>query len=184
MQQIENTHSSLPGIVVVGLLLDYLTRYYHHKKSLTTNTDEQIGKFLTILHVFRFYADPFDVDFSTLIECSLCQRNLNSSTSSNSTNTSLSSRPFGINNNCYDPRIYSRSATTGLSIIPYDPHTLYSSTNIQYALSKLLPNSLSSSNVYLKSIAGLFEITLLNYTMHSSSDGTHLERVDMTHLLT
>ncbi|CAF4953971.1 unnamed protein product, partial [Rotaria sp. Silwood1] len=29
---------------------------------------------------FRFYADPFDVDFSTLIECSLCQRNLNSST--------------------------------------------------------------------------------------------------------
>ncbi|CAF5004484.1 unnamed protein product, partial [Rotaria sp. Silwood1] len=42
MQQIENTHSSLPGIVVVGLLLDYLTRYYHHKKSLTTNTDEQI----------------------------------------------------------------------------------------------------------------------------------------------
>ncbi|CAF4958559.1 unnamed protein product, partial [Rotaria sp. Silwood1] len=122
---------------------------------------------------FRFYADPFDVDFSTLIECSLCQRNLNSSTSSNSTNTSLSSRPFGINNNCYDPRIYSRSATTGLSIIPYDPHTLYSSTNIQYALSKLLPNSLSSSNVYLKSIAGLFEITLLNYTMHSSSDATN-----------
>ncbi|CAF4868359.1 unnamed protein product, partial [Rotaria sp. Silwood1] len=133
---------------------------------------------------FRFYADPFDVDFSTLIECSLCQRNLNSSTSSNSTNTSLSSRPFGINNNCYDPRIYSRYGTTGLPIIPYDPHTLYSSTNIQYALSKLLPNSLSSSNVYLKSIAGLFEITPLNYTMHSSSDGTHLERVDMTHLLT
>ncbi|CAF3731598.1 unnamed protein product [Rotaria sp. Silwood1] len=33
-------------------------------------------------------------------------------------------------------------------------------------------------------IAGLFEITPLNYTMHSSSDGTHLERVDMTHLLT
>ncbi|CAF1057579.1 unnamed protein product [Rotaria sp. Silwood1] len=46
MQQIENTHSSLPGIVVVGLLLDYLTRYYHHKKSLTTNTDEQIGSTL------------------------------------------------------------------------------------------------------------------------------------------
>ncbi|CAF4999996.1 unnamed protein product, partial [Rotaria sp. Silwood1] len=25
---------------------------------------------------FRFYADPFDVDFSTLIECSLCQPGL------------------------------------------------------------------------------------------------------------
>ncbi|CAF4117175.1 unnamed protein product, partial [Rotaria sordida] len=46
IQQNQNTHSSLPGIVVVGLLLDYLTRYYHHKKSLTTNTDEQIGSTL------------------------------------------------------------------------------------------------------------------------------------------
>ncbi|CAF2625088.1 unnamed protein product [Rotaria sp. Silwood2] len=141
--------------------------------------------------VFGFYADPFDanlfdVDLSTLIECSLRQRNLNSSSSSssNSTNTSQSSRPIGINDNCYDPRIYSRYGTTGLPIIPCDPETLYSSTNIQYALSKLLPNSLSSSNVYLKPIPGLFEITPLNYTMHSSSDGTRLECVDMTHLLT
>ncbi|CAF1073577.1 unnamed protein product [Rotaria sp. Silwood1] len=138
---------------------------------------------------FGFYADPFDahlfdVDLSTLIECSLRQRNLNSSSSSNSTNTSQSSRPLGMNDNCYDPRIYSRYGTTGLPIIPCDPETLYSSTNIQYALSKLLPNSLSSSNVYLKPIPGLFEITPLNYTMHSSSDGTRLECVDMTHLLT
>ena len=49
-QQNQNTLSSLPGIVVVGLLLDYLTRYYHHKKSSSssssstnTNTDEHIG---------------------------------------------------------------------------------------------------------------------------------------------
>ena len=60
-QQNQNTLSSLPGIVVVGLLLDYLTRYYHHKKSVaaaaaassssspsspsstTINVDEHIG---------------------------------------------------------------------------------------------------------------------------------------------
>jgi hypothetical protein len=38
--------SPLPGIVVVGFLLDYLTRYYHHKKSLTNNVDEHIGSTL------------------------------------------------------------------------------------------------------------------------------------------
>ena len=140
---------------------------------------------------FGFYADPFDihlfdVDLSTLIECSLRQRNAkpSSSSSSNSTSIPQSSRPPGINENSYDPRIYSRYGTTGLPIIPTDPESLYSTTNIQYALSKLLPNSLSSSNVYLKPIPGLFEVTPLNYTMHSSSDGTRLERVDMTHLLT
>lgn len=89
-----------------------------------------------------------------------------------------------MNDNYYDPRIYSRYGTTGLPMIPCDPESLYSSSNIQYALSKLLPNSLSSSNVYLKPIPGLFEISPLNYTMHSSSDGTRLESVDMTHLLT
>jgi hypothetical protein len=68
-------------------------------------------------------------------------------------------------------------------LIPTDPDSLYSSANIQYALSKLLPNSLSSSNVYLKPIPGLFEVTPLNYSLHSSSDGTHVERVDMTNLL-
>lgn len=36
----------MPGIVVVGLLLDYLTRYYHHKKSLNTTVDEHIGSTL------------------------------------------------------------------------------------------------------------------------------------------
>ena len=140
---------------------------------------------------FGFYADPFDihlfdVDLSTLIECSLRQRNPKSSSlsSSNSTSIPQSSRPLGINDNAYDPRIYSRYGTTGLPIIPTDPDSLYSTSNIQYALSKLLPNSLSSSNVYLKPIPGLFEVTPLNYTMHSSSDGTRLERVDMTHLLT
>ncbi|CAF4416970.1 unnamed protein product, partial [Rotaria sp. Silwood2] len=46
IQKIQKTHSSVPGIVVVGLLLDYLTRYYHHKKSLTTNRDEQMGSTL------------------------------------------------------------------------------------------------------------------------------------------
>ena len=46
IQQNQPTHTSLPGIVVVGLLLDYLTRYYHHKKSVTTNPDEQIGSTL------------------------------------------------------------------------------------------------------------------------------------------
>ncbi len=89
-----------------------------------------------------------------------------------------------MNDNCYDPRIYSRYGTTGLPIIPSDPDSLFSSSNIQYALSKLLPNSLSSSNVYLKPIPDLFEVTPLNYTMHSSSDGTRIERVDMPHLLT
>lgn len=142
---------------------------------------------------FGFYADPFDtylfdVDLSTLIECSLRQRNPNSSSSSSSTTNSntipQSSRPPGINDNCYDPRIYSRYGTTGLPIIPTDSESLYSSSNIQYALSKLLPNSFSSSNVYLKPIPGIFEVTPLNYTIHSSSDGTRLERVDMTHLLT
>lgn len=51
-QQIQHNQgivSPLPGIVVVGLLLDYLTRYYHHKKSLTPNTDEQIGSTLETL---------------------------------------------------------------------------------------------------------------------------------------
>ena len=43
IQQSQNIISPLPGIVVVGLLLDYLTRYYHHKKSVTANPDEQIG---------------------------------------------------------------------------------------------------------------------------------------------
>jgi hypothetical protein len=46
IQQNQTTHSPLPGIVVVGILLDYLTRYYHHKKALTINTDEQIGSTL------------------------------------------------------------------------------------------------------------------------------------------
>jgi hypothetical protein len=46
IQQNQTNLTPLPGIVVVGLLLDYLTRYYHHKKSLTTNTDEQIGSTL------------------------------------------------------------------------------------------------------------------------------------------
>ena len=46
IQQNPTTQSSLPGIVVVGLLLDYLTWYYLHQKSLTTNTDEQIGSTL------------------------------------------------------------------------------------------------------------------------------------------
>jgi hypothetical protein len=45
-QQNQTTLSPLPGIVVVGLLLDYLTRYYHHKKSVSTNIDEQIGSTL------------------------------------------------------------------------------------------------------------------------------------------
>ncbi|CAF2845086.1 unnamed protein product [Rotaria sp. Silwood2] len=85
---------------------------------------------------------------------------------------------------CYHPRIYSRYGTTGLTIKPCHPDTLYSSTNILNALSKLLPNSLSSSNLYLKPIPGLFEITPLNNTMHSSSDRTRLECVYMTHLLT
>ncbi|CAF3763192.1 unnamed protein product [Rotaria sp. Silwood1] len=58
MQQIENTHSSLPGIVVVGLLLDYLTRYYHHKKSLTTNTDEQIENRTESMAKAGFYYSP------------------------------------------------------------------------------------------------------------------------------
>ncbi|CAF2055249.1 unnamed protein product [Rotaria magnacalcarata] len=140
---------------------------------------------------FGFYADPFDahlfdVDLATLIECSLRQRNSNSSssTSSNSTNAAQSSRPAGMNDNCYDPRIYSRYGTTGLPIIPCDPDSLYSFVNVQYALAKLLPNSLSSSNAYLKPIPDLFEISPLNYTVHSSSDGTRLECVDMTHLLT
>ena len=140
---------------------------------------------------FGFYMDPFDsdlfdVDLSTLIECSLRQKNSNSSLSSstNSNTAPQSSRPPGASENGYDPRIYSRYGTTGLPMIPTDPESLYSSTNIQYALSKLLPNSLSSSNVYLKPIPGLFEVTPLNYTIHSSSDGTRLERVDMTHLLT
>ncbi|CAF2980244.1 unnamed protein product [Rotaria socialis] len=46
IQQNQNMCSPLPGIVVVGLLLDYLTRYYHHKKSSIINTDEQIGSTL------------------------------------------------------------------------------------------------------------------------------------------
>ncbi|CAF3703991.1 unnamed protein product [Adineta steineri] len=145
----------------------------------------------TLRNKFGFYADPFDahlfdVDLATLIECSLRQRNPNtsSSTSSNPSNISQSSRPPGMSDNGYDPRIYSRYGTTGLPVIPSDPDSLYSSSNIQYALSKLLPNSLSSSNVYLKPIPGLFEVTPLNYTMHSSNDGTRLERVDITHLLT
>jgi hypothetical protein len=151
------------------------------------NTDTSQRQLLR--NKFGFYSDPFDanlfdVDLSTLIECSLRQRNQNSSSSSNSTNLPQSSRPPGINDNCYDPRIYSRYGTTGLPIIPSVPDSLYSSTNIQYTLSKLLPNSLSSSNVYLKPIPSLFEVTPLNYTIHSSSDGTRIERVDMTHLLT
>lgn len=48
VQQSPNSTSPLPGIVVVGLLLDYLTRYYHHKKSSNTNVDEQIGSSLEI----------------------------------------------------------------------------------------------------------------------------------------
>ena len=46
IQQSQNIISPLPGIVVVGLLLDYLTRYYRHKKPLTANIDEQIGSTL------------------------------------------------------------------------------------------------------------------------------------------
>lgn len=38
--------SKLPGIVVIGLLLDYLTRYYHHRRSLSSIADEQIGSTL------------------------------------------------------------------------------------------------------------------------------------------
>ena len=121
-----------------------------------------------------------------MIECSLRQRpsNTSSSTSSNPANLPQSIRPPGMTDNGYDPRLYSRYGTTGVPIIPSDPASMYSPANIQYALSKLLPNSLSSSNVYLQPIPGLFEVTALNYTMHSSSDGTHLERVDMNHLLT
>ncbi|CAF1058543.1 unnamed protein product [Adineta ricciae] len=145
----------------------------------------------TLRNKFGFYSDPFDahlfdVDLATLIECSLRQRNTTTScsSSSSSTNPSQSSRPPGMSDNSYDPRIYSRYGTTGLPVIPTDPESLYSSSNIQYVLSKLLPNSLSSSNVYLKPIPGLFEITPLNYTVHSSAEGTRLERVDITHLLT
>ena len=140
---------------------------------------------------FGLYGDPFDVnifdiDLATLIEYSLRRHHSNTSlsTSSNPTNIPQSSRSNGMNDNCYDPRIHSRYGPTGPPAIPTDPEALFSFCNIQYALSKLLPNSLSSSNVYLKPIPDLFEVTPLNYTIHSSSDGTRLESVDMTHLLT
>ncbi|CAF4693065.1 unnamed protein product [Rotaria sp. Silwood2] len=123
---------------------------------------------------------------STLIECSLRQPYLNSSssssssTSSNSTNNSQTSPTIGINDSCYHPRIYSRYGTTGLTIKPCHPDTLYSSTNILNALSKLLPNSLSSSNLYLKPIPGLFEITPLNNTMHSSTTNAPPPNITLT----
>ena len=152
----------------------------------TTDTQQR----QTLRNKFGYYTDPFDAhlfdaDLSTLIECSLRHRQSTNSSSNSSTTSNVpqSVRPPGMSENSYDPRIYSRYGTTGLPLVPTDPDSLYSPSNIQYALGKLLPCALSSSNVYLKPIPGLFEVTPLNYSMHSSSDGTHLERVDMAHLL-
>ncbi|CAF1278819.1 unnamed protein product, partial [Didymodactylos carnosus] len=171
------TYPELIASKILITLLDLSKYTCEHKNYYTQILKSRFGLFQD-----PFEVDLFDFDLSTFLEC--CLKNRESSSNGQifapqplpppqqQPSTVLSTGSIGVVPNGTSPAV-AASATSD---------TLLSSSNIQYYLSKLMPLPLLSSNVYLKPMPGLLEVLPLNYVFHSSSDGTRLEKVDITNL--